>query len=87
MFTDILTYLSHYLTLAVILGGGGLVFFFFAHSQQIQFWIGVIMALAYLLWGIVHHYLKKDLNWLIVVEYTLVAIFSIVVIYSVLAQA
>jgi hypothetical protein len=86
MFSDLREYLSHYLVLLAILGGGLFLFLFFSHSPQAQLQITFLIASTYLIWGLVHHYLKKDLNWLVVVEYTLVAAFSVMVIYTVLKQ-
>lgn len=87
MLEDIYRYLSHYLVLGVLLSGGLSLFLFFNHSRQVQLQVVMVTALGYLLWGTTHHYLKKDLNWTVFFEYTLVAVFSILVIYTVLGQA
>jgi len=87
MIDDLRRYPGHYLVLFVILGGSLVTFLFFGHSRLVKFRVAFLTSLAYLLWGIFHHYLKKDLNLTIIIEYTLVAIFSMVVIYTVLAQS
>lgn len=87
MFSDLRGHPSHYLVLLAVLGGGLCLFLFFSHSPQAQLQIAFLTASAYLTWGLVHHYLKGDLNWTVIVEYTLVAVFSIVLIYTVLRQA
>jgi hypothetical protein len=87
MLSDLRKYPSHYLVLLAVLGGGLFLFLLFSHSPQAQLQITFLTASAYLTWGLVHHHLRKDLNWIVVVEYTLVAVFSMMVIYTVLKQA
>ena len=65
--------LKHYLSLAAVLSIGLGTFLIFDYNRQIQ--IGIIMAMgaAYVIWGLVHHVLKKELRPRIILEYLLVA--------------
>jgi hypothetical protein len=83
---DLYENLAHYLILLVLLGGGLVLFFFFSYSPQIQLYLSLATALFYLLWGVSHHYLNKDLSWSVVIEYTLVAVLAWTIIYTVLGQ-
>lgn len=77
--------LKHYLALMAILSVGLGAFLFFSYNHSAQ--IGIIIALsaAYVVWGIIHHTLKKELHLRIILEYFLVAVLaSIVVIFLLL---
>lgn len=67
------THFFHYLVLFLILafGLGGL----WSSSSRpgVQFFLIIFTALAYILWGMIHHFLEKSLNLKVVVEYILVA--------------
>ncbi len=78
--------LEHYLVLLGILGAGAGVFLYFRHERQLQLIAMIVTALGYFLWGMVHHYLNRDLNKSVVIEYTLVAGFAVVLIYTLLQQ-
>jgi len=78
--------LKHYLFLMAILSIGFGLFWIFNFNRQIQMWITVGLGVAYVLWGIMHHAIKKELHWRIVWEYFLVAIFACVIIIFLLAR-
>ena len=84
---NISKHLSHYLSLAGILlvGGYGLIFFFWDMPLQIAIAVGV--AGAYVTWGVVHHYLHRDLHISVVVEYILISTLGLLIILSLLGRA
>ena len=49
-----------------------------------QFIIALLTALLYVGWGIVHHYLDRDLHYKSVVEYVLIALLGLVIITGIL---
>lgn len=53
-------------------------------TNPFKFFLLIIAASFYLLMTIVHHYLEKSLNLEIVVEYVLIAILSVIILYSLL---
>lgn len=79
---DFCTHKLHYFALIIILivGYGG--FLFFSFDRQTQLLIGVIVSASYAVWGIVHHFAEHNLNWKIMVEYTLFSIISLAVTIS-----
>lgn len=76
-----------YLTLAAILVLGLLFFFLSSHDPGLQLKMIFITLVAYVLWGIGHHYLDKDLTTLIVLEYLLVAAVAFMAIFGLLRFA
>jgi len=65
--------LKHYLALGVILAVGFWLYWAFNFNRQIQVWITVGIGCAYVLWGIIHHALRGELYFRIILEYLLVA--------------
>jgi len=64
---------KHYLALGVILAVGFWLYWVFNFNRQIQVWITVGIGCAYVLWGIIHHALRRELYFRVVLEYLLVA--------------
>ena len=64
---------KHYLALGVILAVGFWLYWVFNFNRQVQVWITVGMGCAYVLWGIIHHALRRELYLRIILEYLLVA--------------
>lgn len=81
---DFTHHIFHYLVLTVILIGGITAFFSFRNYPRIQFLIGSAMALSYIIWGIVHHFIDRDLSTKIVIEFVTIAVFVIIVLWNVL---
>lgn len=78
--------LKHYLSLLAILSIGFGLFWIFNFNRQIQIWITIGLGVTYVLWGVLHHSIKKEFYWQIVWEYLLVAIFACVIIIFLLAR-
>jgi len=74
--------LKHYLALMTILSIGFGLFWLFNYNRQAQMGITLVIAAAYVFWGIIHHLIKKDFHWRIILEYLVVAsVTSVVVIF------
>lgn len=78
--------LKHYLFLMAILSIGFGLFWIFNFNRQIQIWITIGLGVAYVLWGIMHHAIKKELHFRIIWEYLLVAILACTIIIFLLAR-
>ena len=68
---------------AILIGAAG-AFYYVRSSPSLQFTVGIVTAVAYVLWGIVHHALEKDLHQRVVVEYILIGAIAIVLLATVL---
>jgi len=78
---------THYLILILILGIGLVSFWFFHYQKMMQIWTVVLTGLAYVLWGVIHHYLEKTLHAKLVLEYLTTAVFGVLLILSLLLRA
>lgn len=86
MLEDIRSHKIHYLMLLIILIFGFGSFLYFSFDRQSQFVVGILTSISYALWGIAHHYGENNLNWKIVVEYSLFAALAIVIIESLILR-
>jgi len=76
--------LVHYFVLLGILGGGVGTFFFVRPNVTLQLLVGLVTALGYIFWGIIHHVIQKDLHHKIVLEYVLIGIIVVVLLVTIL---
>lgn len=79
--------IQHYLPLVGILVAGLVGFVVFGYDRNFQAAIAVAVAISYVVWGLVHHHIHKDLHVSVVIEYLAIAIVGLVVLFSVLFRA
>lgn len=77
-------HLPHYLSLIGILAAAAWGIAFFSYDRLLQISISVGLALAYVSWGVVHHYLHRDLHLSVIIEYALIASLGLVIILSII---
>jgi hypothetical protein len=73
-----------HIVLGSILVGGLAAFYYVRPNESLQFITGTITSVAYVLWGIIHHALKKDLHGRVVIEYVLMGAIAIVLLATIL---
>jgi len=78
--------LKHYFALIAFLSFGLALFLVFNYNRQIQMGISLVMAGGYVIWGVIHHTIKKELHPRIILEYVLVAIVASVVVIFLLMR-
>ena len=74
--------LPHYLTLFGILFAGFVGFTLFSYDKGFQVAVAIATASAYVIWGVVHHFLHKDLHFETFVEYLAVAVLGFTILFS-----
>jgi len=74
----------HFFVLIVILAAGILTFVSVRPNTTLELFVGIVTAAAYVLWGLIHHAMRKDLHQKIVVEYLLIGIIAIVLLITML---
>jgi len=84
---DIGEHFGHYLALFFILGFGITSFVFFQRTPQMQIVSAFLTTSFYVLWGIVHHYIEKDLHIRVVIEYMTVALLGFLILWSIIYRA
>lgn len=78
------THIQHYLPLLGILSAGTLGFVIFSYDRVFQASTVLATAVAYVVWGIVHHYIHRDLHLSVFIEYIAVAALGVAIIFSLL---
>lgn len=74
--------LSHYMVLFGILLAGFSGLILFSYDKSFQTAVALALVAGYTSWGIVHHYLHRDLHFEIVLEYLIIAVLGFVTIFS-----
>lgn len=77
----------HYFVLLSIMLIGLWGIFWFNYYRPLQLAILVSMAIAYIIWGIVHHVQHKDLHPKIIFEYVLVSVLVVLIFASLLLHS
>lgn len=76
----------HYFTLALLLSVGFILFFISNGFPSRQILITSAVAFLYVFWGIIHHSIKGDLHPRIVIEYSLIALLSVIMVRGALLR-
>lgn len=79
-------HLSHYIPLFAILGAGFLSFIIFSYDRALQAGVALVISLYYILWGILHHAIHKDLYFSVVLEYIAVSLLGLTIILSLILR-
>jgi len=62
-------------------------FVFFQRAPQMQIVSAFLTASFYVLWGIIHHYLSKDLHIRVVAEYVVIALLGFLILWSIIIRS
>jgi hypothetical protein len=82
-----LKHLSHYFSLITIFAAGIIGFYAFSYDRSFQLSVLIALALSYISWGIIHHTIHKDICLAIVLEYIVVAILGVVMVFSLIFRS
>jgi len=77
-------HLPHYLSLLGILFAGGFGIILFGFDKLLQTALAIGVAGAYVAWGVVHHFLHRDLHPIVIIEYALIALFGLSITLSII---
>lgn len=79
-------HLPHYILLfgILLIGFAGLVLF--SYDRNFQIGIAVATAIGYVAWGVIHHFLHKDLHFETFIEYVAIATLGLVIIFSLIIR-
>jgi NADH:ubiquinone oxidoreductase subunit H len=83
---DIKAHPIHYAFLGGWLSLGLMLLTMAKYNSQLQMKTMVLMAMGYIVWGIIHHYRLRDLTAKIVLEYILVATLVMIIVCALLTQ-
>lgn len=74
----------HFLILILILAIGVSSFFYSQGYPRLQIIVAIMISATYVLWGILHHALQKDLHPKVVIEYILMGVVAFVLLMTIL---
>jgi len=80
-------HLPHYFVLFGLLLAGILAFVLFSYDRAFQMIVAVSIAVAYVIWGLVHHLIHKDLYFSVVLEYLAIAALGLVMVFSLILRS
>jgi hypothetical protein len=72
--------------LFIILGIGLYAFFNLQGNHEAQLLIGIIISIAYILWGLIHHWITGDLHRKVVIEYVLISTIAVMMLLIILSK-
>lgn len=77
-------HIMHYFVLCLILTGGIATFYYVRPNVSLQFIVGITTSVFYVMWGLIHHMINKDLHRKVVVEYLLIGTIAVVLLATIL---
>lgn len=80
-------HIRHYTPLIGILVAAFCGFWAFQFDRLFQMALLIAVGISYVAWGIIHHYIHKDLTLEIVLEYVAIAVLGIVLVWSVVIRS
>jgi len=80
-------HIPHFLTLFGILLAGFAGLILFSYDKNFQEASALATAAGYVSWGVVHHYLHKDLHFEVFLEYLAVAILGLVIVFTMVIRS
>lgn len=84
--TDLKNDYLDYLALIAILSASLFGFIYFGSDRQLQMIMIGLGVFFYVLWGVVHHLVRHDFHLKILVEYVVIALLALVLIFSLLGR-
>lgn len=84
---DFSKHFVHYVALFAVLAAGIVGFYIFSYERLFQAAVAVSVAVAYVVWGLVHHSIHKDLTPSVLVEYILIATLGLIIVFSLIFRA
>jgi hypothetical protein len=84
---NIVRHLPHYLSLFGILIAGIIAFVVFSYDRIFQIGVLVAISAAYVVWGVTHHTIHKNLHFSVFIEYLVVAVLGLFVVLSLIFRS
>lgn len=76
--------IGHYFILLLILLVGFFGFWFFRYFRQMQLLAVLFTCIAYVFWGVIHHYFEGNLHEKIIIEYISVSVLGFMIFWFLL---
>ncbi|MAG59867.1 hypothetical protein CMO96_03720 [Candidatus Woesebacteria bacterium] len=87
MFSEITKHLAHYFSLLAIIGVSFWGLITFPYDKGMQTAIAISLGTAFVIWGLIHHWIHDDLHPKVILEYIATATLGIAILLIVIWQA
>jgi hypothetical protein len=77
-------HLGYYLSFFLIIAAGVYAVYASSSDKSLQIKFVVLMAASYIVWGVIHHAVHHSVTLRIVIEYVIVALLGIAVVFFIL---
>lgn len=77
-------HLAYYVSFLLILAGGFYLFTTSAGDKNLALSFVILLAVSYVIWGILHHLVHHSMTLRIVIEYAVVASLGVAIIFFIL---
>lgn len=84
---DLSFHWAHYIILVTILFIGIVMFYIMRFHSSLQVSVLIMTSFAYILWGVIHHWLEDDFHLKVLVEYFVIAVLADILIITLLFRA
>ena len=86
MIKSISKHFPHYVGLIGIIALAIFGFIFFSYDKSFQYALALAVVVSYIVWGIVHHWIHKDLSVAVVIEYLAIGALGLVVMLGLISS-
>ena len=69
--------ITHYLPLIVVMVAAVFGFYIFAYDKALKMSLVIASGASYFVWGLIHHFIHKDLSWEVAFEYLIICLFGV----------
>lgn len=77
-------HILYYISLIIIFAVGAFLISLVSPNKQLQMGIFLLIAVFYVIWGILHHFINHEISKKIVVEYILIATLGVAIMFFLL---
>ncbi|HXS15277.1 MAG TPA: hypothetical protein VN711_04055 [Candidatus Saccharimonadales bacterium] len=77
-------HLGYYVSFLLILAGGVFLVYQSQGDKMLQLDFVILLSLAYVVWGLLHHFVHHSMSIKVVIEYIVVALLGIAVVFFVI---
>ncbi|OGM28313.1 hypothetical protein A2801_02550 [Candidatus Woesebacteria bacterium RIFCSPHIGHO2_01_FULL_41_10] len=82
-----INHLPHYLPLIGVFTAGALAFWLFSYDKQFQAAVAISVAVAHITWGLIHHFIHRDLTISVFLEYVAISILGLAAVLSIVFRS
>jgi hypothetical protein len=79
-------HLPHYMLLVGLLLAGFIGLVIFSYDKNFQAAVAIATSASYVGWGVIHHYIHKDLHLEVFIEYIAIALLGLTILFTLILR-